>query len=208
MLTTQESLEALAGRSPDGKPLVFVSQQDYDALRKQYESLLETTKQSKPYWRSQAAWAMAIAAIGIVIVVAVAYHPVALARVEPYGGGFYTANDVAGVRAANAFCMARKEGKEMRPLYPLGASGIFFECIKSANEVAADNREAARKEAELWQFLPSEENRARCIELRNQMKQAEAANKGLVGTEALLDAVIKAEKLEAEAETLKCWKKP
>ena len=47
MLTTQESLEALAGRSPYGKPLVFVSQQDYDALRKKYEAVLETTKQSK-----------------------------------------------------------------------------------------------------------------------------------------------------------------
>ena len=148
MLTTQESLEALAGRSPDGKPMVFVSQQDYDALRKKYEALLEKFNEPKRYWRSQAAWAMATAAIGIAIVLAVVYHPVASAHVEPYGGGFYTSNDVAGVRAANAFCMARKEGKEMRPLYPLGASGIFFECIKSADEVAADKRDAAKKEAE------------------------------------------------------------
>jgi hypothetical protein len=184
ILTTQESLEALAGRSPDGKPLVFVSQQDYDALRKQYESLLETTKQSKPYWRSQAAWAMAIAAIGIAIVVAVAYHPVALARVEPYGGGFYTANDVAGVRAANAFCMARKEERQMRPLYTLGVSGLLFECVRSADEVVA-----------------------RCVELRSQMERAAAAAKR-TDPDSAQDAGIKLLDLDGESDTLKCRNKP
>jgi hypothetical protein len=208
-LTTQESLEALAGRSPDGKPLVFVSQQDYDAIREQYEALLETTKQAKPGWWSRATWVISVAAIGIAIF-ALAYKSGTSAQVEPFGGYFYAANNVAGVHAANAFCMARKERRQMRPglANGLGPGGLVFECIKSDEEVAADEREAARKEGEPLQFTPSEENRAKCMELRNQMKQAEAANKGLVGTEALLDAVTKAEKLEAEAETLKCWNKP
>ena len=207
MLTTQESLEALAGRSPDGKPLVFVSQQDYDALRKKYESLLETTKQSKPDWRSRATWVISIATISIAIV-ALAYKPDTSAHVEPFGGYFYAANNVAGVHAANAFCMARKEGRQMRPglANGLGPGGLVFECVKSDDEMAADKREAARKEAEPWQFTPSEENRARCIELRDQMNQAPVDK--WTGLNALLDAASKVEKLEGEADTLQCWSKP
>jgi hypothetical protein len=183
MLTTQESLEALAGRSPDGKPLVFVSQQDYEALRKKYESLLETTKQSKSNWRSKA-WVVATAAIGIAIVVAVAYHPVASAHVEPYGAGFYTANDVAGVHAANAFCMARNEEKQMRPLYTLGVSGLLFECVRSADEVAA-----------------------RCVELRSQMEHA-AADAKRTDPVSAQDAGIKLLDLDVESDALKCRNKP
>jgi hypothetical protein len=149
VLTTQESLEALAGRSADGKPLVFVSQQDYDALRKQYEALLETTKQAKRDWGSWATWIISVAAIGIAIF-ALAYQPGAAAQVEPFGGYFYAANNVAGVHAANAFCMARKEERQMRPglANGFGPGGLVFVCVKSEEELAADKREAARKGAE------------------------------------------------------------
>jgi hypothetical protein len=206
VLTTQESLEALAGRSPDGKPLVFVSQQDYDALRNKYEALLESTKHSKRDLRLKILLLMGLAAMGAAIVVAVAYRTVASAHVEPYGRGFYTANDVAGVHAANAFCMARKEAKQMRPLYATGASGLLFECVKSDDEAAADKREAARKEAEPWQFTPSAENRARCIELRDQWQKVQAGPKGK-DLNAILDAAKEVEKLQDEAENLQCLSK-
>jgi hypothetical protein len=208
MLTTQEALEAMAGRSPEGKPLVFVSRQDYDELLKKYELLLERVNNSTPAWQSKAPWITALASMGIAIVVAVVYHPVALPPVEPYGGAFYATNDIAGVHAANEFCMARKEDKRMKPLYPLGAKGLYFECVQTDDEIAAAKREAARKEAEPWQFTPSAENRARCIELRDQREQIANDTKGLVGLDALRDAAFKADKLDNEANTLKCWSKP
>lgn len=121
--------------------------------------LLERVNKPTPTWRAKTPWITAVAAIGIAIVIAVAYHPVALTPVEAYGGGFYATNDIAGVHAANEFCMARKQEKQMRPLYPLGAKGLLFECVKTDDEIAADKREAARKEAAPWQFSPSAENR-------------------------------------------------
>jgi hypothetical protein len=207
MLTTQESLEALAGRSPEGKPLASVSQQDYDALRKKYELLLAAANRPNPYWRSKAAWVGAIAVIGVAIVVAVAHRPVASAQVEPYGGGFYTANDLAGVHAANAFCMAREAERQMRPLYALGGRGLFFDCVKSDEEVAADKREAARQDAEPWQFTPSAENPTRCVELRDQMTQVAAEGKG-TNPDAVIGAAKKMEELNGEAATLNCRRKP
>ena len=125
------------------------------------------TKQSKPDWRSNA-WVVAIFAIGIAIVIAMAYHPDTSAHVEPFGKYFYAANDVVGVRAANAFCMARKEERQMRPGNVLGAGRLVFECVKSDDEVAADKRAAAEKDAAALAITPSPADNAKCAELRNQ----------------------------------------
>jgi hypothetical protein len=196
----------MAGRSPDGKPQVFVAQQDYDALRKKYESLLETTKESKPDWRSKA-WVMAISAIGIAIVIAVAYHPNAAAQVEPFGEGYYTSNNVAGIHAANAFCGTRKEQRKMKPVDALGNSGLLFKCIMSAEELAADERAAAENAAAALEVTLSPEQRARCVDLRDQMRRAAEVGKG-TDPDAAIDAAVKMEKLESEADSLKCWRKP
>jgi hypothetical protein len=95
----------------------------------------------------------------------------------------------------------------MKPVDALGNSGLLFKCIMTAEEVLADKREAARKDAEPLQFAPSEENRARCTELRDQMNQAPVENKGKSLNE-LRDTAIAAENLQREAETLQCWSKP
>jgi hypothetical protein len=52
MLTQQEALEAMAGRSPEGKPLVFVSQEDYAALSKKHEDLLSAVRKQRTFLRS------------------------------------------------------------------------------------------------------------------------------------------------------------
>jgi hypothetical protein len=195
MLSTQESLDAMAGRSPDGMPLVFVSQRDHDALRKKYEELLlKTEKQRKAYWRWQVALVVTIASIVVAVSIVAARSPRAAARIEPFGRYFYASNDAVGVHTANAFCSSRSQNRQMQPVNGWGANGLVFECIESADEIAADERAAAKKDAEPWQFTPSPEHLARCVELRDQLK-ATAKNDKLVD-------------LMAEEEALKCWSKP
>jgi hypothetical protein len=47
----QDTLNALAGRSADGKPLVFVAAADYHALREEHEKLLALlNRRTLPRW--------------------------------------------------------------------------------------------------------------------------------------------------------------
>jgi hypothetical protein len=204
MFTTQESLEAMAGRSPDGKPLVFVSQRDFEALREKYEELLKTVKQRKVQGRWQAVAVATVTSMVIAGAIIASPHSRASIPIEPFGKHFYATNDAVGVHAANAFCSARSQKRQMNPINAVGAGGLIFECVKSAEEHAAEERVVAKREAEPWQFTPSPEHRARCIELRDQLK--EAAEKGEEGDP--LSALQGAETLDAEADSLKCWSKP
>lgn len=132
MLTQQEALEAMAGRSAEGKPLVFVSQQDYAALSKKYEELARAVKKQHTY-----SWALvALVVVLGAAVIAIRFRSVS-ASVEPFGPGYYTSNNVAGVHAANAFCGSRKEQREMKLVDALGNSGLLFNCVMSAEELAA-----------------------------------------------------------------------
>jgi hypothetical protein len=127
MLTQQEALEAMAGRSPEGKPLVFVSQQDYAALSKKHEELLSAVRKQRAYLK----WLL-LALAGVIAVVAFAAvgmrQTSAAGSVEPFGRYFFTSYDAAGVRAENAFCAVKNEGRQLKPLNVSGA-GLVFECI-------------------------------------------------------------------------------
>jgi hypothetical protein len=197
MLTTQEALDAMAGRSPEGKPLVFVSRKDFDALHKSYEDLLKTSKQRHRYLLGMSVVALLSVVIAISIVAA---HPLAATHIEQFGDEFYTTNDVPGVHTANGFCAARNTRKHMHPLKILG-SGVVFECVQSEEERSADARLAEKRDEAQWSFTPSAENRSRCVELRDSRKQLQA-NSGP------LDEFRQVENLVKEEEALKCWSKP
>jgi hypothetical protein len=198
MLTTQESLEAMAGRSADGKPLVFESRADYDALRTKYEELLRMSKIRYRNSRWQVASVAAIASVAVVIGGYLSFHRSAEALIEPFGKGYYTSNDVTGVHAANAFCMARKEERRMWPVDTSGTRGLLFKCVWSAEEEAADAR---------VKDPSSPEHRAKCADLREKMQQAEDETKGS-RPDAELHATQTLLQLAVEADTLKCQSNP
>jgi hypothetical protein len=106
-----------------------------------------------------------------------------------------------GVRAANEFCTARKQNRHMHPVNVMGASGLVFECVKRADELIADERAAIKRTAQPWQFTPSPQNRARCVELRDRRNELGKADKN---TDVLADLV----NIEKEEDSLKCWTKP
>jgi hypothetical protein len=202
MLTTQEALEAMAGRSPEGKPLVFVLQQDYDVLLKKHEALFRTENQRKSrlWWQmGSIALACIVAAISFVVIP----HQGG-AQIEPFGRYFYAAYDAAGVHMANAFCATRSQNRQMKPVNVLGSNGLVFECGASADELAEEQRASAKRDAQPSQFTPAPEQRARCVELRDQIRL-------IIDNTKSADALARAtqvEKLDAEAVALKCWSKP